>query len=307
MAEVRAATLRQAQEFFARRSVLEVSTPALAATAAMDPNIASVRATLAGRETYLQTSPEYHMKRLLAAGYPDIYQVSRVFRDGESGRNHLPEFTLVEWYRRAFDLDDMISETVDFITLMIGSRLHETEHKSISYCHAFRDALKLDPLQSTASEIAQSMNAGADLRDKLGEDREAWLDLAMATHVAATFSKDALTVIHHYPISQASLARQCPDDASLADRFEVFFGTLELANGFVELGDAATQLARFEADNEVRRHKELPVHQIDQNLLSALQSGLPACAGVAVGLERLLMLRVNATHIRDVVTFSPGT
>lgn len=306
VAGVRAAMLQRAREFFAVREVLEVETPALAAKATMDPNIASVEATVSNQPVFLSTSPEYHMKRLLAAGYPDIYQIGHVYRDSESGRFHLPEFTMAEWYRLGFGLAEMINESVEFIALMLLNSSCEQPSDSIRYADAFENALGIDPLHASISSIATKLEAGEDLVGSLGGDRDAWLDLAMASYVAPTFSKDRLTVVHHYPASQAALARQCPDNAALADRFEIFFGTLELANGFVELTNAATQKERFETDQCIREQKGLPSHAIDGNFIDALESGLPSCAGVAVGLDRLLMISCGVDDIHDVTTFTPG-
>lgn len=307
VAGVRAAMLQRAREFFAEREVLEVETPALAAQATLDPNIASVAVSVSNQPAFLCTSPEYHMKRLLAAGYPDIYQIGRVYRDGESGRFHLPEFTMAEWYRRGFGLAEMINESVDFITLMLENSSCEQQSDSIRYADAFENALGIDPLHASISAIATKLDADEDLVGALGNDRDAWLDLAMASYVAPTFSENKLTVVHHYPASQAALARQCPDNAALADRFEIYSGTLELANGFVELTNAATQKERFAVDQNIREEKGLPIHAIDGNFIDALESGLPPCAGVAIGMDRLLMIRCGVDDIHQVATFTPGT
>jgi len=298
--------LQRARQFFEERAILEVETPALGANATMDANIASVAATVSTRPAFLSTSPEYHMKRLLAAGYPDIYQVSRVYRDGEFGRCHLPEFTMAEWYRLGFNLGNMIKESVEFIAQMLGDRSYAQQSDSIRYTTAFENALGIDPLQASIGAIAEKLDADEDLVTMLGNDRDAWLDLAMASNVAPTFSRKKLTVIHHYPASQAALAQQCPDDATLADRFEIFFGSLELANGFVELTDASEQKKRFETDQAIRKKKNLTIHAIDKNFMAALEYGLPPCAGVAIGLDRLLMIRCDSDDIHDVTTFTPG-
>ena len=301
--------LQQARNFFATRDVLEVETPALSRYATMDPNIASISVSLANKNVFLSTSPEYYMKRLLAAGYTDIYQICRVYRDSESGQHHLAEFTMTEWYRLGFGLNDIISETTDFISQLLDSDRHSPcrhDPISISYLQAFKQVLELNPQTAALKSIIAATQADAQLVQALGDDRDAWLDLAMAQQVCKSFSKDRLTVIFHYPESQASLARQCPDNPDLSDRFEIYFGTLELANGFVELTDTKIQRRRFETDQQTRQAKELPVYAIDKNLLDALSSGIPQCAGVAVGLDRLLMVRENLTHIHDVTTFVPG-
>ena len=303
----RAAMLARARSFFADRGVLEVETPALGATTVTDPNIDSlaVRSASAGLpELFLQTSPEYYMKRLLSAGYPDIYQICKVFRDGESGRRHQPEFTMVEWYRLGFDLQQIMRETVDFVLAVTAAGRITREARCISYRDVFRDAIGIDPLTSDTRELERLSGADDRLRESLAADRDAWLDLLMSQRVSAGFPDDGLTVLYHYPASQAALARRCPDDDSVADRFEVFCGTLELANGFVELTDADEQLDRFARDNSARGPAGKPQRTPDVRLLAALRSGLPDCAGVAVGLDRLLMLQEQADDIRSVQTFT---
>ena len=304
VARQRAAMLERARAFFDRREVLEVDTPALSQYAASDPQIEGHRVISGdGRTLYLQTSPESHMKRLLADGYPDIYSICRVFRDGETGRLHQPEFTMVEWYRHNFGLYAMTAETVAFIADSLGEpALRDVD--TFDYVAAFEEFASIDPLTATAESMAGAADADADLRESLGDDRDAWLDLLLTTHVAPRFSNDGLTVLRHFPATQAALARNCPDDDSVADRFEVFFGPLELANGFVELTDATEQRRRIDVDLEKRRASNRPPVAMDEALLAAIESGLPSCAGVAVGFERLLMIATDKNDIRDVVTFA---
>lgn len=305
-ARARASALACAREFFSARHVLEIETPILTSHATMDANIESVVAGVGGREVFLHTSPEYHMKRLLAAGYPDIFQICRVFRDGEAGQYHLPEFSMVEWYRLGFNLQAIIRDAVEFINALLGDRLVATESTALSYQRAFENAVGLNPFDASIAEIISTVGADDDLVGALGEDRDAWLDLAMTSFVAATFDASQLTVVYHYPLTQASLARVCPDNNQLADRFEIYLGELELANGFVELTDATVQLQRFEREQHLRRENNRTVHEIDTTLIDALREGLPQCAGVAIGLDRLLMLKLNANHINAVTTFAPG-
>ena len=304
VARQRAAMLERARAFFDRREVLEVDTPALSRYATSDPQIDGHRVTSSdGQTLYLQTSPESHMKRLLADGYPDIYSICRVFRDGEAGSLHQPEFTMVEWYRHDFGIYSMAAETVAFIADSLGKpALRDVD--TFDYVAAFEEFASINPLTATAEAMADAADADADLRKSLGDDRDAWLDLVLSTRVAPHFSRDGLTVLRHFPASQAALARLCPDDDSVADRFEVFFGPIELANGFVELTDAAEQRRRIDADMEKRRAADRPSVAMDKALLAALESGLPSCAGVAVGLERLLMIATDRNDIRDVVTFA---
>ncbi|NCF60841.1 MAG: EF-P lysine aminoacylase GenX [Gammaproteobacteria bacterium] len=304
MVRQRNAMLERARSFFRSRDVLEVDTPALGRCTTSDPNIDSLRVAGPGGATlYLQTSPESFMKRLLADGYPDIYAICRVFREGESGRLHQPEFTMVEWYRHGFGLGAMIDETVAFIAdLLQQPELADAEW--LEYETAFRRFANIEPFAASLDELADAANADASLRESLGDDRDAWLDLLLGTRVAPNFAGERLTVLRHFPVSQAALARACPADGRVADRFEVFHGAVELANGFVELRDANEQRQRMHADLARRRASARRPVPLDEPLLAALESGLPECAGVAVGFERLLMLATGAADIRDVLTFA---
>jgi len=291
--------------FFRSRDVLEVSTPALAATSTTDANIESIRALAGGRESFLQTSPEHFMKRLLAAGYPDIYQVCRVFRDGEAGRHHLPEFTMVEWYRIGLSLEEIMAESADLVAdLLVNTPLAPTEYRE--YREVFAAALGVDPLTAEPAAIALALDADEGLRAALGNDRDAWLDLAVAEKVAASFPPDRLTALYHYPASQAALARLSAADERVAERFELYLGPMELANGFVELTDSDEQGKRFQRDLDKRAALGHPPVPMDRQLLAALASGLPDCAGVAMGLDRLLMIDQGLDDVKKTVTFTPG-
>jgi lysyl-tRNA synthetase class 2 len=296
--------LARARTFFSERNVLEVETPTLNRTTASDPQIQSYFIETSGRsELILQTSPESYMKRLLAAGYPDIFSICRVFRDGEAGQRHQPEFTMIEWYRHGFDLDSIIAETTSLIGAAVESPA-QGEVQDIEYRDAFLEISGIDPFAASIGELAKASDADASLRSSIGDDRDAWLDLLLSTKVATRFPDDRLTVLRHYPASQAALARLCPRDPAVADRFEVFFGSLELANGFVELRDAAEQRRRIEADNAAREAAGMRPVPADEALLAALESGLPACAGVAAGLDRLLMVGLGRSDIREVLAFA---
>lgn len=305
IALARASTIDKARHYFASQNVLEVFTPALSSTGVTDPNIDSVRAMLGDQAVYLHTSPEFMMKRLIAAGFQDIYQVCRVFRDGESGPMHQPEFTLIEWYRLDFGLNDIIADCIDLVTEMLGTH-GARQLRIVSYTDIFAETLSIDPLTASSDRLAELLNADAQLRASIGEDRDAWLNLAMATLVAPRFADNGLTVISHYPASQASLARLCPEDPTVAERFELYLGSIELANGFVELTDPDVQLQRFEKERQLRAASGKPVVAIDDDLIDALRSGLPPCAGVALGLDRLLMIAEGRNDIADVMTFLPG-
>jgi lysyl-tRNA synthetase class 2 len=245
------------------------------------------------------------MKRLLAAGYPDIYSICRVYRDGECGKRHLVEFTMIEWYRRDFRLSDIIDDTTALIAAVLGRTDLTTPAVVWDYQELFRDKLGVDPFENSIEQLASCAAADKTLRTALHDRRDAWLDLLLATKLAPTFADTGLTVVKHYPASQAALARLCPQNDQVSDRFEVFFGSLELANGYVELIDAAEQSRRIKAELALRRDRCLPAYPADKQLLSALESGLPPCAGVALGFERLHMLDAHTDDIRDVVTFAP--
>lgn len=303
----RAERLAAVRRFFAERDVLEVDVPALSQACVSDPNIDSLEVTarLAGAKTlYLTTSPEYAMKRLLASGYPDIFAIARVFRDSELGRRHEPEFTLIEWYRRDFNLDAMARETCELIAAVLDRPALATEYVTTSYRRAFADISGSDALLAPLSDLVDLAETNAELRDALGDDRDAWLDLVLSTRIAPAFPEDRLTVLTHYPASQAALARLDESDPAVALRFEVFLGELELANGYVELADAREQRRRFDLEQARRRDAGRSFAPLDERFLAALESGLPDCAGVAVGFERLHMLYEGSDDIADVITFS---
>jgi lysyl-tRNA synthetase class 2 len=303
----RASMLRRIRDHFEGNGVLEVDTPALSPHAVSDTQIESFaipESHVSRRPLFLQTSPEFCMKRLLADGYPDIYSICRVFRDGESGRGHQPEFTMIEWYRRGLGLPGIVDDTLGLVTAALGERAPQAPAVIMDYRDAFLREFELDPWNAAIDELADAADADDSLRDAIGEERDDWLDLLMATRVVPTFAGDRLTVVRHYPASQAALARLCPADSRVADRFEVFCGELELANGYVELTDAGEQQRRIERDNENRRRRGRAVRPVDTNLLAALAAGLPACAGVAMGLERLQMVHDRTEDIRNVITFT---
>lgn len=244
------------------------------------------------------------MKRLLAAGYPDIYSICRVFRDGESGRRHQPEFTMIEWYRLDFELRVIVDDTLNLINASLDSDQLVENYVVYDYQDVFVEATGANPLTADIHELASAAQADDQLKQSIGDERDDWLDLLLATRVTPAFAADQLTVLRHYPASQAALARLCPDDSRVADRFEVFLGTVELANGYVELTDAAEQSRRIVAENEDRLRRGRPLRPHDSSLLAALRSGLPCCAGVAMGFERLQMIQEGTDDIRDVISFS---
>jgi lysyl-tRNA synthetase class 2 len=241
------------------------------------------------------------MKRLLCAGSGDIFQIGPVFRDGEAGRHHNPEFTMIEWYRLGYDHHDMADETVALIETLLETR---SEVVRISYRDAFRRYAGIDPFTSEPAGLAAVCRRNKIAQpDAMSDDRDQWLDLLMGAVVAPAFPPDRIHVLYDYPASQAALARIRPQQPPVAERFEVFHGGLELANGFHELADAAEQRQRFETEQARYAATGRTTPPVDQNLLAALESGLPDCAGVALGFDRLLMLATGQTRLADVIAF----
>jgi len=302
----RAVIMQRVREYFAAANVLEVDTPALSRCAVSDVQIESFAITdsaVSKGPMYLHTSPEFCMKRLLAAGYPDIFSIARVFRDGEAGRKHQPEFTMIEWYRLGMGLDEIIGDTVKLISHALADSVSLASTMQCDYHDVMNETTGQDMRTADATTLADIAGADPQLRSALGTNKDDWLDLLLATHVAPALPTDRLTVLKHYPASQAALARLCPGDPDVADRFEVFLGPVELANGYVELTDAAEQATRIAADNQERLQRRRPVRPVDDELIAALESGLPECAGVAMGFERLQMIHDKTDHIRDVIAF----
>jgi lysyl-tRNA synthetase class 2 len=301
----RAVLLARTREFFAARGVLEVDTPLVVNAPVSDPHIHSARVRLApagdGAPRFLHSSPEYAMKRLLAAGSGDIYQICHVVRGEESGRWHNPEFTLIEWYRIGCSMAALMEEVEALVRVLLAEAGASRASERISYRDAFVRELGVDPFVASATALAQAAQplgfAGG------GADRDEWLELLMASRVGPRLGTQALTFVHGYPASQAALARLDPREPRAAQRFELYCDGVELANGFHELAAAAEQRSRFERDNAQRRQLGLPVAALDERLLAALACGLPDCVGVALGFDRVLMLATGASHIAEVLAF----
>lgn len=305
--ESRARQLAWVRGFFAQRGVLEVETPVLGHHGASDLNIDSVRASVLpvaaapATTAWLQTSPEYHMKRLLAAGSGPIFQVARVFRDGERGNRHNPEFSLLEWYRPDFDDRDLMDEVARLVCGWL-----ECEWPEI---HSYRDVMRryagIDPFAATDREIARRCEEWLDPAEFPGMARDGYLDLLMSYCVEPALRRSGPTFITHYPASQAALARVSTDGDGypVAHRFELYVNGIELCNGYWELTDPDEQARRFAADNAARKRAGKVGMPADQNLLAALAAGMPCCAGVALGLDRLLMLKLGTRDIADVLAF----
>ncbi len=283
---------------------MEVQTPVLSSATVTDVHLASLQTNIAGRgRFFLQTSPEYAMKRLLAAGSGDIYQIARAFRDGERGTLHNPEFTLIEWYRVGFDAAALMADAAALLmSLLEELRLGEAEH--LSYRQAFLDQAGIDPLTATVPVLLDCLQAhGVPLPAQPPTERDLCLDLLMSMVVGPKLGAGRLTFVHSYPATQAALARLDARDPRVAARFEIYLKGIELANGFHELADAGEQRRRFERDVDLRRARGLQTAPIDERLLAALAAGLPDCSGVAVGFDRVAMIAAGARSLDAVLAF----
>ncbi|AMN47501.1 lysyl-tRNA synthetase, class II [Steroidobacter denitrificans] len=299
--ELRASMLRAAREYFTATRALEVDTPALGAAGVTDIHLANVEACANGQRRFLHTSPEYAMKRLLAAGCGDIWQACKVYRDGESGRWHNPEFTLIEWYRLGMDHHALMSDVERLLAAMLPPARALDRAERLSYQDAMQLHAGIDALQDPAPVlIARLDTAGIDVPDGLHRDRDACLDLIMATLVGPRLGLERLCFVYDYPASQAALARL---RGPVASRFEAYWDGIELANGFHELAAPAEQRARIENDARERARRGLPPMPADERFLAALEHGLPECSGVALGFDRLVMCASGARHIDEVLAF----
>jgi len=295
--------------FFAERGVLEVETPVLSRAGNTDPNIASFSLEFSGRTDgaprtrWLRTSPEFPLKRLLAAGVGDCYELGRVFRDGEAGGRHNPEFTMLEWYRVGWDHLRLVEETIEVAGLALSLVGREGRVERTSFRALYHDRLGLDPFSADVAELQAAL--GDVQIDPAGLTRDDWLDLLMTHRLQPSFPPDQLLAVHDWPASQCALARirNDGDGAPVAERFELYLGALEVANGYHELADAAEQRARFERDVAVRASRGQVAPPVDEGLLAALDAGFPHCAGVALGVDRLLMAMLGTDRIADVLAF----
>lgn len=304
----RARLLARVRAFFADRGVLEVETPVLGHGGSTDVHLASLTcqaATSAGPERlWLQTSPEFHMKRLLAAGSGPIFQLARSFRDGEVGRRHNLEFTMLEWYRPGMALDALIEETTDLVATVLERKPRPA--RRLRYRALFRDLLTIDPFTVELSELRRLAGDRGNL-DASALSHDACLDLLMGLVIEPHLGLGGIDVVVDYPASQAALARrhQDPEDSEwVASRFELYVEGLELANGYDELTDAEEQAARFIADNAARCAEGLPEVDVDQRLLEALANGMPEGSGVALGVDRLIQLALGKSSVAEVMAFS---
>jgi lysyl-tRNA synthetase class 2 len=306
--QARAALLAGIREFFRQRGVMEVETPVCSHYGVTDPAIESLTTryrgpgAARGETLYLHSSPEFPMKRLLAADCGPIYQICKVFRGGELGRRHNPEFTLLEWYRPGFDHHALMEEVVGLIIQLLPEPLAV---EKMTYAEVFQQYLQVDPHRATAEQLRQrAIDAripGAAQLDL--QHTDAWLDLLLTHAIESHLGRGVITFLYDYPATQAALAQVRESDPPVAERFELYLAGVEIANGFHELTDAWEQRRRFEGENLARSEQGLDEVPIDPHLLSALDAGLPPCAGVALGIDRLLMYLCNIEDISQVLSF----
>ena len=295
----RAALLADIRRFFAERNVLEAEVPAISRRATSDPHIDSITVDCNGAPAYLATSPEFGLKRLLAAGLGDCYSLAKAFRQGEAGGRHNPEFTMLEWYRCGWDDRQLMREVGE----LLGAVLGIGEIRSLSYRALFQRELQLDPHTAPDADLLACAARAMELSFE-PQSRDECLDLLMSHHLEARMG-DGITLLYDFPASQAALAKVVEDETGtpVARRFEAYVGGLELANGYWELTDADEQQRRFEADHRYRARCGLAQYPFEERLVAALAAGMPECAGVALGVDRLQMLQGGYRRIEDVIAF----
>ncbi|MEY4767687.1 MAG: hypothetical protein RL637_326 [Pseudomonadota bacterium] len=306
---LRAQMLATIRQFFAARGVLEVETPLLAHTTTTEPGLTFFATEFIfshqPESLFLQTSPEFAMKRLLAAGSGSIYQICKAFRNSESGRFHNPEFTMLEWYRIGFDLTKLIEEVCELLQLLLATTDYVKTIEMVDYVSLFQQITALDPLNFCLTEYRKYAR-DHDLSEAIElceEDQLQWLDFIFSHQIQPHLGQQHICIVRDYPAIFPSLARLKPTNPLLTERFEIFIQGLELGNGFFELTDAKQQRRRFEQDLQQRQQKQLPTVKIDEYLLAALTVGLPECSGIAIGLDRLLMVLSNCSHIDEILSF----
>ncbi len=303
----RAALIATIRQFFTDRQVMEVETPAMSHATVTDIHLQTFQTRFVGpgyadgQPLFFMTSPEFHMKRLLAAGSGCIYQIGKAFRNEESGRHHNPEFTMLEWYRVGFDHHQLMDEMDELLQAVLRCEAAER----MTYQQAFLNVLKVCPLEASMAELKKVADT-LGLSDIAAQenDRDTLLQLLFSMGVETRIGQQVPVFVYDFPASQAALAKINQQDPRVAERFEVYFKGIELANGFHELDNPHEQRVRFEQDNAKRLEMGLPVQPIDQNLIDALHAGLPDCAGVALGIDRLIMLALGCDHIDQVSAFS---
>jgi lysyl-tRNA synthetase class 2 len=298
--EARAALLADVRTFFSDRKIMEVETPVLSKAGNSDPNICNI-STDSRAKKFMRTSPEYAMKRLLASGHGDIYEMGRVFRAGEAGRYHNPEFTLLEWYRIGWKYLDLADEVIDLIQICGKGQFDHWPVNRVTYRELFLQQTGLDPLNCEESDLEIcAMERGIQAGPM---NQQEWLDLVLSQVIQPSLPGETFTILHEFPPEQAALARIRGGDTPVAERFEIYLGQMELANGYQELTDADEQLLRFQRESKMATGRGEETVPIDENLVSALRHGLPECAGVALGVDRLLMSCLKMDRIDGVLAF----
>lgn len=307
----RAVLLARARAFLTERDAIEVETPALSCAAAPDLHLASLAVTVPDGTRFLHTSPEYPLKRLLAAGHGDCFALAKVWRSGEVGVRHQPEFTMLEWYRVGWDHRRLMDEVAELIAALLAPRVMLTAPEVLTYREAFRVHLDLDPFGASDATLAARC-AAAGLLDRPnairpGLDRDCMLDFLGSHLVYPQLGAGRVTLLTDFPAAQCALARvrpgATPGDPPVAERFEAFVSGIELANGYHELADSGEQRTRFELANAARLARGLPTMPLDAAFLAALAHGLPDCAGVALGFDRVVMLALGAATLDEVIAF----
>ncbi|WP_444892630.1 EF-P lysine aminoacylase EpmA [Microbulbifer sp. TRSA001] len=295
----RAALLAEIRTFFAERNVVEAEVPVLSQRATSDPHIESITTECRGESAYLATSPEFGLKRLLAAGLGDCYYLGKAFRQGESGGRHNPEFTMLEWYRCGWDDHQLMEEVAKLLCGILAT----DQVQSLSYRELFLQELQLDPHSASEAELISCVKREMEL-SFVPRERSECLDLLMSHRLEPTM-REGITLLYDFPAEQAALAKVVADEQGtpVARRFEAYVGGLELANGYWELTDSVEQQRRFEKDLEYRRANQRPVHPFEERLVAALDQGMPECGGVALGVDRLLMLKAGYQSIDEVIAF----
>ena len=294
------------RRFFAERGVLEVETPILSMAGNTDPNIESLQLEFTGPKSagastrWLRTSPEFPLKRLLAAGIGDCYELGKVFRDGEAGIRHNPEFTMLEWYRVGWTHHQLMDETAELLKAALALAGRRATVRDTSFRQLYLDKFGFDPMSAPEEELRSPL--GVYDIDPAGLTRDDWLDLLMTHLIQPSIPANRILLVYDYPVSQCALARIRAGNPPVAERFEAYLGPLEVANGYHELNDADEQRARFELDVARRRARNAAAPEIDERLLAALPK-LPGCAGVALGIDRLLMALLGTDRIADVLAF----
>jgi len=309
-AQKRAQLLQKVRQFFKERNVVEVETPALSHGTITDVHLEAIScrynfladsSTEHGTRLYLQTSPEFHMKRLLVSGYGCIFQIAKAFRHEEAGRFHNPEFTLLEWYRLGFDHFTLMSEVGELLKRVLSCK----EPTQTTYQNLFLEQLSLDPLIATRSQLLTLIKEHDKLSQWLTDeqDNDILLQFIFSELIEPRIGNESPCFVYDFPRSQASLAKICPEDTRVAQRFECYFQGVELVNGFNELTDVDIQIKRFQEDNKKRKGLRLQEKPVERNFIAALSQGLPQCSGVALGVDRLIMLALKTEHIEQVISF----